>query len=684
MLEDLSGGDVSETVAKYFKKSRRAKAADESTLTLIEVDKFLEELSDITQEEPQVEHFNTICQKKCTVDDLKTIIRLIKHDLKMNCGARHVLDALHADAYSSFQNSRDLKHILNQFGNKAGGSAGAASSKSKSSGLQVMTAISPMLAEACKDFDKAIKKCPDGFYGEIKYDGERVQIHKKGDDFKFFSRNLKPVMDYKIANLKDYLPQAFPHAENLIVDSEILMVDTRTGDLLPFGTLGKHARKEFSTAVSCLFIFDCLYFNGVDLTKKPMHERRKFLEDNLTVVKHYVQLSEYRLLKTKNDLVEMTKDVLKKKLEGLVLKGVSTIYEPGKRRWLKVKKDYLMEGAIADTADLVILGAWYGTGKNGSQYSIFLMGCYDKKNDLWKTVTKVSTGLDDMAMERLHRKISPLMEKSNGNSRLPSWISVNRGMIPNALAKDPHKMPVFEITGAEFSKSDIHTANSISVRFPRITKIRTDKSPMQATSMEELEHLYNESKAGANLDELNKLKSKDGPSSNVASIFTNTTTNHKNVKVESEPESSSEDESPAKNPKVDFKLTKLKEKSVASKESFKRRSRSIEDEDVRPIKKPKTEDDIFKDFLLFCNEDFKDKYDGLIEEFKSFGGNTTDDSRSASLVIHEQEEITADFEELRKIYNPNCRHYQLKWLEDSLKEKMLANPLKYFVKLHQI
>ncbi|EJW69954.1 hypothetical protein WUBG_19138, partial [Wuchereria bancrofti] len=49
-------------------------------------------------------------------------------------------------------------------------------------------------------------------------------------------------------------------------------------------------------------------------------------------------------------------------LEGLVLKDLDSIYEPGKRHWLKVKKDYLQGGDMADTADLILLGAFYGTG----------------------------------------------------------------------------------------------------------------------------------------------------------------------------------------------------------------------------------------------------------------------------------------------------------------------------------
>ena len=50
---------------------------------------------------------------------------------------------------------------------------------------------------------------------------------------------------------------------------------------------------------------------------------------------------------------------------------------------------------MADSADLVVLGAWYGSGNRGGKISIFLMGCYDQNNNKWKTVTKVHTGHDD-------------------------------------------------------------------------------------------------------------------------------------------------------------------------------------------------------------------------------------------------------------------------------------------------
>ena len=79
-------------------------------------------------------------------------------------------------------------------------------------------------------------------------------------------------------------------------------------------------------------------------------------------------------------------DAMARGEEGIMLKGVNGIYEPGKRHWFKVKKDYLKGGAMADSADLVCLGGYYGTGRravaSGGMVSVFLMGCYDKVGSL--------------------------------------------------------------------------------------------------------------------------------------------------------------------------------------------------------------------------------------------------------------------------------------------------------------
>ena len=128
---------------------------------------------------------------------------------------------------------------------------------------------------------------------------------------------------------------------------------------------------------------------------RSIKERRRLLEKHMVEVGNHVKFSEMEHITKKPQLGNMIKKVLDQGLEGLVLKDLKSPYEPGKRHWLKVKKDYLNEGAMADSADLVVLGGWYGTGNKGGLISIFLMGCHDQFADRWRTVTKVRLVLRD-------------------------------------------------------------------------------------------------------------------------------------------------------------------------------------------------------------------------------------------------------------------------------------------------
>lgn len=61
-----------------------------------------------------------------------------------------------------------------------------------------------------------MKKCPNGMFSEIKYDGERVQVHKKGDHFSYFSRSLKPVLPHKVtACSQDFLLASKNHGARI-------------------------------------------------------------------------------------------------------------------------------------------------------------------------------------------------------------------------------------------------------------------------------------------------------------------------------------------------------------------------------------------------------------------------------------------------------------------------------------
>ncbi|XP_076393714.1 DNA ligase 3 isoform X2 [Megachile rotundata] len=492
MLEHLEQGDIAETIRTFFETSVAVKPAEKSVLTMQEVDQFLERLSFLTREEDQINHFKSIISR-CTTNDLKMIIRLIKHDLRINAGPKHVLSAIHEQAYEAFQVSRDLDSVVERFSQAPSGSKlGKVSSGSSGGGkvaLSLMTPVLPMLAEACKSVEMAMKKCSSGMLSEVKYDGERVQVHKRGNEFRYFSRSLKPVLPHKVNHFKDYIPKAFPDGDDLILDAEVLMIDTNTGQPLPFGTLGIHKKAEFKDANVCLFVFDCIYYNGDVLLHKSMMERRKILEERMTEIPNRIMLSEVQEVRRPQDLAKMIAKVLSMGLEGLVLKDVTGKYEPGKRHWLKVKKDYLFDGAMADTADLVVLGAWYGTGNRGGMMSIFLMGCYDEDQGNWVTVTKVHTGHDDATLTMLQDELDMIKIAKDPN-KVPKWLRANKPMIPDFVARDPKKQPVWEITGAEFTNQGVHTADGISIRFPRVTKIRRDKDWSSATTLNELRRLF--------------------------------------------------------------------------------------------------------------------------------------------------------------------------------------------------
>jgi len=495
MLTDLENGDLAQTIATFYAKSELT-IPEESSLSIFTVDDYLENLKNMTTEDEQRGELTKIIGK-CTVNDLKMFIRLIKGDLRIQAGAKVILDALHPQANEAFNSFRNIDAVLDKILElkKSGVVNG-----SLDIGISLMQPIQPMLAKPCKSVDEVFERCPNGIYSEIKYDGERVQLHKNGGEFKYFSRSLKPVAQHKIKHFDEFITRAFPDGSDLILDAEVLMVDVKTGAPLPFGSLGVHKAAGFEDAVPCLFVFDCIYYNGENLLNKPIRDRRTLLTQHMVEVKNVIKLSEMKIITQKSELTEMINDVLNLGLEGLVLKDVLSVYEPGKRRWLKIKKDYLNNGAMADSADLVVLGGWYGTGSKGGIISIFLMGCRDEENDKWRTVTKVHTGHDDATLEVLQSQLGPNMNKIKRDyNSIPTWLDCARILTPDFVVEDPKQSQVWEITGAEFSKSDIHSANKTSIRFPRVTRIRNDKNWETATTLKELCKLAKTSRESANI-----------------------------------------------------------------------------------------------------------------------------------------------------------------------------------------
>uniref|UniRef100_A0A8D2PTD2 DNA ligase 3 n=1 Tax=Zosterops lateralis melanops TaxID=1220523 RepID=A0A8D2PTD2_ZOSLA len=635
MVRDLEQGDVSETIRIFFEQSKICPPAAKSLLTIQEVDEFLIQLSKLTKEDDQQSVLQQI-SRRCTGNDLKCIIRLIKHDLKMNAGAKHVLDALDPNAYEAFKASRNLQDVVERvLQNQQEAEKVPGLKKTLSVQASLMTPVQPMLAEACKSIEYAMKKCPNGMYAEI---------------------NLKPVLPHKVAHFKDFIPQAFPGGQSMILDSEVLLIDNKTGKPLPFGTLGVHKKAAFQDANVCLFVFDCIYFNDVSLMDRPLCERRKFLHDNMVEIPNRILFSEMKHVTKASDLADMITRVIREGLEGLVLKDLKGNYEPGKRHWLKVKKDYLNEGAMADTADLVVLGAFYGQGSKGGMMSIFLMGCYDPKSEKWCTVTKCSGGHDDATLARLQTELD-MVKISKDPSKIPRWLKINKIYYPDFIVPDPKKAPVWEITGAEFSKAEAHTADGISIRFPRCTRIRDDKDWQTATNLQQLKELYQLSKEKADFSvTAGEEDESTAGSSGENDGNSRSSTPHSSIK-------SPLSKSPAKAQKAEGKMVVLSGRIIGSpqkseeKRGEKRKASEMEDNGKKPLL------DIFTGVRLYLPPSVKD-FARIRRYFIAFDGDLVEEFDTASAT-----HVIGDIED-----NPGALRVTPRWIWECIRKRRLVAP----------
>eukprot|EP00744_Colponema_vietnamica_P006531 GILI01009476.1.p1 GENE.GILI01009476.1~~GILI01009476.1.p1 ORF type:complete len:1293 (+),score=228.10 GILI01009476.1:302-3880(+) len=237
-----------------------------------------------------------------------------------------------------------------------------------------------------------------------------------------------------------------------------------------------------------------MYKDGKTLLDVPMDARREYLKSSVQFIQNRVMISEMRLVTgsatdRKAIMQKHLQYAVAEGLEGLVIKDIKSVYEPGSRHWIKLKKDY-MQG-MADSADLIVLGAWYGSGNKGGVLSTFLMGVWDKTATgfkQFKTVVKVGNGHDDTTLAKLNTyfKNSGRMSPGGPGVAPPQWIDVNTAHFPDVYINPSTKADVWEISAAEFSSTKTHTANGVSMRFPRVTKIRDDKDLNSATSLQEL------------------------------------------------------------------------------------------------------------------------------------------------------------------------------------------------------
>jgi DNA ligase-1 len=351
-----------------------------------------------------------------------------------------------------------------------------------------------MLCERLTSLEDIIERL-DKCAFEYKYDGLRVQIHISDGKAELFTRQLENVTS-QFPDVRDSILEAFKDKE-CVIEGECVPVDINTGEILPFQEVShRRGRKiELSAAIKdypvVVFLFDCLYLDGEDLTSRPYLQRREKLIGCIEGSEK-VLISESVVTDDVEEAEEFFQKSIESGCEGLIAKSIKedSHYRAGSRgwQWIKFKRDYKSE--MDDTVDLVVVGAFAGKGRRAGHYGALLMATYNKEGDIFETVTKLGSGFDDEMLAAFpllldEHKIEKKHVRVNSNMKPDFWFSPTL---------------VMEVKGAEITLSPIHTCGhgrirknaGLAIRFPRYTGIlREDKSPEDATSTDEMVDMYN-------------------------------------------------------------------------------------------------------------------------------------------------------------------------------------------------
>jgi DNA ligase-1 len=311
-------------------------------------------------------------------------------------------------------------------------------------------------------------------YIEDKYDGVRAQLHHQDDHIEMFSRTLDPV-SHRFPEVAAAL-LTIPHSA--IFDGEIVAHSESESRCMPFAALQKRLGRKTVSAqliaevpVACM-IFDILYLDGEVLLDVPMSRRKELLASldlPFPLVKAPTEMvSVDRLEEVVEDephpLDDMFAAARDRGNEGLMVKMPGSLYSPGKRgkSWLKVKH------ALA-TLDVVVTAVEWGHGKRNKMLSDYTFAVLGPEGQLLN-VGKAYSGLTDAEIIEMTEWFKAHTIRDFGRARLVE------------------PLVVIEVAFDKIQPSARHKSG-YALRFPRIVRLRPDKRPRDASTLEEVRAL---------------------------------------------------------------------------------------------------------------------------------------------------------------------------------------------------
>lgn len=502
-------GDIGESADYFLRRKRQAILGVKKPLTVEHVYETLDKIAKTTGS-GSIDYKMALLSSllsDASPNEAKYLLRTVTGKLRLGIADMTVLDALAKlcsidKICSDDKTTQETRQLVERAYNICS-DLGRVAEAVKERGLDgvidfkvtVFEPIRPMLAERLPSAEEIFLKFGGKCVAEYKYDGERVQIHKRGNEVQIFSRRLEKISDQYPDAIELFKTNV--KADEAIFEGECVAIDLETGDMRPFQELMHRRRKYGITSASeeypiSLFMFDALFFDGQDLTNLPFQKRREILEEKITV-NDRITLARQEKITNLAQLEDFFESAIENGCEGLVCKaiGEKSVYQAGNRGWLwiKFKRDYKSE--LRETLDLVVVGAFHGRGKRKGGYGALLLASYNEKEDTFQTITKLGTGFTEKHLDEIYDMLREYA-KQNPSARVDSKLKADVWFEPAI---------VLEVAGAEITLSPTHTAgvglikdhkkSGVAIRFPRFTgNYRQDKSPEEATTSKEVVEMY--------------------------------------------------------------------------------------------------------------------------------------------------------------------------------------------------
>ena len=343
--------------------------------------------------------------------------------------------------------------------------------------MKIGIPIKMMLALRAESIEEALKDIGTPAAVEYKYDGFRLQVHKDDGKIKLFTRRLENVTE-QFPDVVEAVQQNIKGHE-FIIDCEAVGFDPKTNIYLPFQNISQRIKRKYGIEEIAkkypveLNVFDIIAYHGKSIIAEPYEKRRKYVESIVNRKARVILPANQIVTSSKAEIEKFYKESLKAGNEGVMIKKLDAPYQPGSRVGHMLKFKPTME-----TLDLVIVGAEWGEGKRSSWLSSYILACRDM--DGFMEIGRVATGFKEkeeegVSFSQLTELLKPLIVSEEGK------IAVIKPKI------------VIEVSYEEIQKSPTYSSG-YALRFPRLFRLREDKGPKDASTLADVERLYDSQK----------------------------------------------------------------------------------------------------------------------------------------------------------------------------------------------